>query len=1499
MDYLIAIYTGRKIYTITLKAGITATVGDTQADTVLIERFGLGASYLVLTCEAGGVRIFSREPMTMGEDKTCNRVFSAGDIVTITEKITLAVFESRNRVNASLELQDFNEIRLGRSYNKNDISLKSSEVSSVHALIERDGGRWVISDLGSRNGTFVNGELIATDARVPAENVNIFISGFMFYIQNDSLRFTNTPAEVEFSLEVLPMLVQAPARPKRYPFFQRSPRLRARAEKTEFEILPPPNVGTKPAVSWLTILMPPCMMVLVMSSVAFFTKNFNMLMYSVPMSLMTVVVTIMNNKANIRKWNKTNGLALEKYSEHLDERERDIINSESAYISAMSVANPGVQECIAIAENVSRRLWERTPKDSDFLNVRLGTGKTDSNVKVKLPMNTQLQIEENIGIKKAQELQKRHTTLTGVPVCHSFLSSPITGIVGKPDAVKKMAWRIILDIATHHSYEDVKIVCVYPESEQQEWEWLKWLPHVWNPARTKRYIACTYDSARSMLREAAETLKIRRRDVTPGIREATPEVPFYVLVLADRELTEASGEQFLPEKASLGFAAVYAYADLSALPGECQSVIMCDPPACIQNTQPEAKTRNIYFTPDSVNHGQLDEFARSLAPVRLLQTGKGDQWPKSISFLQGFHVRTVEELRIFDKWGSSFSPKSLAAQIGVRSNGDTFSFDIYEKAMGPHGITAGTSGSGKSEMLTTWLLSMAMNFSPDDVNFALIEFKGNDLSNILKPLPHIAGVVSNMNDPSTITRSIKSLEGEKARRMKIFEDAVWLSTKSISAYQTYQKSHRDVKPLPYLIIVVDEFAEFATQYPEYAGDFINSIVRVGRSIGMYAVLTMQSPQGVIKGQVSANTKFRICLKTANASESKEILGTNDAFGISAPGRAIVKVGNNEVYEQVQTFYAKAPYTPDSGKKGPVTEINIVALDGKRSRPEIYDKTVKAARDALSEGNAIVNNIIDTAKEHHIDWARHVWLDPLPEMLSLDELISENLAYKNGVWEQRNDGLAVRVGKIDAPENQDQYPFILDFMRDGHQILYGAPSSGKTTFLQTLLLSAAQTYTPEQTHFLILDYGNWGLKIFETLPHTLVVVDPGDKEKIDKAKNFLYNELSSRKALFASQDVGNLEAYREVSGKTIPTIILAIDNMASLYNNNPELMDVLVQTSREGGSLGIFMVMTAGSTGSFMFRIAQYVKSNHTLQMTEKGDYRSIVGGNGHVEPGHYAGRGLTKGLVGPLEFQTALCVSGATEGERVKRLREVCKAMSESWTGKRATMEEPELEPIEIGEMSFSDKSVQIGVNKQTRQPVDFVFKDMNGCVISGTDGGGKTNVLASIARALGKDDKTKLYIYEEKSFLENLCPNATVAHDAKKADEIVGELAAEFDNRDDDSEGRVVFCIDDFAKFYNGISQESADILDNIASGGTDRGVYLYIVCDTSGLAKMSLFKVKLFETLLANGNVVVVGGNMASYKAFESLHRNKDLHFAEHEGCVIHNNKVTSLVFAKVERA
>ncbi len=247
--------------------------------------------------------------------------------------------------------------------------------------------------------------------------------------------------------------------------------------------------------------------------------------------------------------------------------------------------------------------------------------------------------------------------------------------------------------------------------------------------------------------------------------------------------------------------------------------------------------------------------------------------------------------------------------------------------------------------------------------------------------------------------------------------------------------------------------------------------------------------------------------------------------------------------------------------------------------------------------------------------------------------------------------------------------------------------------------------------------------------------------------------------------------------------------------------------------------------------------------------------------------------------------------------------MAGAWTGKIASLDAVEDEtsaPIQPGELSSNEKWVQLGMKKGTREPVEFVFSEMNGCVISGATGGGKSAVIAMIAQALDKDPNTTLYAYEENTYIETLCPNSKTVHKAEDADALIAPLAKEYETRDEDSEGRIVLCIDDFYNFYHDITQESADILEAIARGGSERGMYIYVAVSSRGLETLSGWGVSLMKELLNNGNAIIAGGNIMSYKAFSNLHREEDnIFFRNYEGCIIHNGKSINMMFGQPEGA
>ncbi|MDR2175042.1 MAG: type VII secretion protein EssC [Synergistaceae bacterium] len=1452
MNYFAVLHAGGEIHEVDFSRQGGVTVGGGENDSPRLDRAGLLPGHLTLAPFESGLHAASLTPMHIKGENALNRVLSAGDIVRITERLSLSVFEKQCGTPDAVSLKNADEIAFGRSA-QNDVRLNGPQVSSRHAVLRRTGGGWTIQDLESRNGTFVGGKAVksaALDGGGP-----VFMGGFKFSVRGDCLYFENTAGAVAFSSKLARLNDRpAPAAEARYPFFQRSPRLRPETGTLEVEVLSPPSTGTKPSVSWLSVLLPPVMMIVVMLGVASMTRNVTTLYYTVPMSGVGIVVAVVNYKAQTKKWRQIRKLAAEKYAEHLQERESAIAAAETEFLRTLSAVNPGVRECAGIAARLERRLWERSPDDEDFLEVRLGTGKAPSNVTIKIPQ-TQLTLEEDPLLEEARKFKERHGELTGVPVVHSFFSSTVTGLAGERGSVNQAAQVILMNVAAHHSCEDVKIVCVYPESEKNEWAWVRWLPHVWNADRTERFVAASRTGARELLKGIAEILRRRKFEATPdNSRQAAP-APFYFLMLADKELAEACGEEFFPDSGRLGMTAVYAYGGIGLLPGECQSIVECGPRGLLRLE----RGVSVPFTPDRVSPGELDAFARALAPVRL-RTSRGARMPAGLTFFEGWGVRRASEIGVPRLWRESRPMKTLAVRIGVRENGDPFYFDVHEKSMGPHGLVAGTTGSGKSEALTTWLLSMALSFSPSDVNFFLIDFKGDGLAGVLKELPHVAGTVGNLSEASVIVRALRSLGGELKRRQRVFAEA---GVKNIQSYQEAFRAGKVLEPMAYLLIVIDEFAEMRTQFTELADQFI-SVARTGRSLGVYLTLTMQSPSGVVKGQIESNLNFRIVLRTSGVGDSREALGTPDAAAISkrTPGRAWVRSG--EIYELVQTFYSAAPYSLTPEAKGTASpKIYIVEENGERTLPEVYEATVRGKSADDTEGRAIAEYIKETAESEGL-LARPVWSPPLAEKVFLRSLLAGREAFSNGAWQARGGGFSVAVGLIDDPENQTQYPLVLDFLESGHYALYGAPSSGKTTFLQTTLLSAALSYTPDQARFLVLDFGTGELKqLFGRLPHTILALDANDAETVEKAEEYLRSELASRKRQFAEQGGGSLkEYYADATEETLPVILIAVDNITALHNLYSDLADTLLTVAGEGGNLGLFLILTAGGQSGFMYRMVQYLKASIALQLTDRSEYRGLVGGDGRQEPTKLPGRGFVKG---PLEFQTAL---GA---ESVRQIREMCGSMGAAWGGARPVVYDV-IEEVDAASLASAKDYVQIGIDKETTGPYNFVFADMNGCVISGAPGSGKTNLLGRIIQGLLEDGETAVWLYEKNPALESLRGpgKLTAAHDGAALDAMVSELLDEYHRRIGNAEEkfpRAALCIDDFAAAYGDISDEKADVLTDLILFGGDFGIYVYITGTIDSLVRFYDMRVEPFLRCLEKGRAAAIGGKIADHRIFGSL--------------------------------
>lgn len=706
-----------------------------------------------------------------------------------------------------------------------------------------------------------------------------------------------------------------------------------------------------------------------------------------------------------------------------------------------------------------------------------------------------------------------------------------------------------------------------------------------------------------------------------------------------------------------GITTLFAYGDITELPRSCKTIVQSDTSRTGFYIRNENKNRFIPFSLDSISTDQIQKFASRLSQLPIRYDTRSLGIADRISFLQMYKVGNVNELGIETYWDNNNSAKSLAAPIGVIAGGEVFSLDIHQDYHGCHGLVAGTSGSGKSEFLQAFVLSLAIHFSPKEVAFVLVDFKGGDMARPFMAkknspgLPHLAATISDLSG-SILYRALVSLQAEINARKICFNQAasaLGVDKIDINSYHKYYKAGRLSKPLPHLVIIVDEFAQLKTQQPEFLTQLIN-VAQVGRSLGIHLILATQKPAGIVDPQIMSNSHFKICLRVAEKQDSTDVLNKPDAAMIKNPGRMYLQVGYDEIYECIQSGYSGAEYSPTRTYM-PDEEITVQMTDH-TANPVHTAKLDVAEKTDKTQLEAVVADLITLGQKKGLS-VKPLWLDVLPEKILLSSISTGRR------------GLATAtLGMADYVYAQEQRPLTVDFARMGHIALYGASGTGKTTFLQTLVFSmvVGYGYTPQELNFYVMDFGGRSLGYLDLLPHTGSVVFADDAEKVTGLYTLLSSIMDERKCLFAANHCGSFADYRSL-GKNLPAIVVLLDHYAAFREKYMDLSDQFAQLIAAGSTLGVYFVITGTTKNSIHYKTAESISTQFALHMNDPNAYLDILNLRPAFIPVQAPGRGLMAAGKEAVEFQMALSVDGENESARTSVICEQYKKIAEEWHG--------------------------------------------------------------------------------------------------------------------------------------------------------------------------------------------------------------------------------------------
>lgn len=1227
-----------------------------------------------------------REGKKQGENSLQDK-----DIWTIQtrnqEKISMIVKEVDSVFHSydKYTLAENEKITIGKDEHNDIIWNYLNMVSKEHAVIERDEKGHKIVNKGA-NGIYVNAKKVKTQQHLEFGDYINIMGLHMVYMDQilavDSEDVLINPRRMELYQDQGEETMLLPGHQQNYNgkiLYHRAPRNYESLEKNKIVIEAPPeqqrlrqerllsSIG--PSITMALPMLLGCMMMLYASRME--GGGSTLYMYSgVVMALSSAVVgvvwTVINQKNQKKEAEMQEEQRFQAYSAYLVEKTDEIKQNYEKARDILKKQYPETKECIKYDEQ-GNFLWQRNHTHDDFLKERLGRGDIPFQMQIDIPQKRFSLYEDEL-MNKPEFIKKDYETLYQVPVTIDLMQHQLIGVIGGDDKKNALQVAQILSaqIAANNCYTEVKLGYIYSQNsleEQRGFEFTKWLPHVWSEDKKMRFVATNKEEASDVFYELSKVFRNRKEENNDKKNKEIPK-PWYVIFITDQSLLE--GEIFskyaFEQNKEYGLTVVLLGNKYEELPNQCEFIIQNDESyqGMYSVYDREDQKHKIEF--DIVEEKELNRFARRLSRFWVYEIEEGGEIPESISYFEMLGVRRLEDIPVKDNWVKHRTYEHISGMIGHKAGGVPCYLDVHEKYHGPHGLVAGTTGSGKSETLQSYILSLAINYSPDDVAFFIIDYKGGGMANLFEGLPHMIGQISNLSG-NQVKRAMISIKSENKRRQKLFNES---GVNNINAYTKLYKNEEVKLPIPHLFIIIDEFAELKREEPEFMKELI-SVAQVGRSLGVHLILATQKPSGTVDDNIWSNSKFRLCLRVQDKQDSNDMLHKPDAAYLTQVGRCYLQVGNDEAYEQFQSGYSGAVYNENlQDKEG----VQLITPTGKIEMTGVWKKNSSQKKE-MTQLDAVKEYLNKIAKDNGYDHQHQLWMPLLPQYIYMNDFDEfKKTVYAENEWKKLESGnkLEIIVGEIDDPKNQNQLPLTIDFLSSGHIAVCGSVVSGKSTLMQSMMFGLIQKYSPEAVSMYAIDFSNKILGVFEDAPQVGGIMYENDVDKIGKFINMLKGILKERKNTLRG---GNYKQYIKINGQVLPAVLVFIDNYSGFREKTEEKYeDFMVQLSREGVNHGIYLIVSGNGFGMNEInpRLAENIGTVLCLNQKDRYAYGDLLHTNqiDVIPEEGMKGRGLVMYQKSALEFQAVLSLKAENDYQRQELIKDICVNMKGHWKGKTA-----------------------------------------------------------------------------------------------------------------------------------------------------------------------------------------------------------------------------------------
>ncbi|MBO9556324.1 type VII secretion protein EccCa [Cellulomonas sp.] len=1159
----------------------------------------------------------------------------------------------------------------------------------------------------------------------------------------------------------------------------------------------------------------------------------------------------------------------EAYLDYLERLRADLAREATQARTRATTLHPEPAVLTDVARDPSR-VWERRRRDADFLAARVGTGAVPWFDLTVPPPESPVQPHDALMAAEVGLVVEQFAHVDAMPVTVDLRRAGVVAVVGDRARTVPLVRALVLQLAAAHSPDDVLLAAAYPAERAADWSGFDLLPHVADadafdgPVPARRVAPDLAGLSRVLSRTLADRAQQSRASRRTG-GEGTPASR---LVVVD----DAHGRraQRLPVPAAdaraLGVSVVHLLDDRLDEPDDVDvRIVLDDDGALLVQAPGTPATTEMRLDPDGVPAAVFTAVARVLAALRTAQvTAPDEEDDRTPSVHDLLGIEGPQTLDPQTLWAPRDEADFLRVPFAWDDSGTPVHLDLKESAqlgMGPHGICVGATGSGKSEMLRTLLLALALTHPPEDLAMILVDYKGGAAFAPLAPLPHLAGLMDNLaDDPQLTTRARASITGEVVRRQRQLKDAG--SLPSITAYRRLRATERpDLPPMPHLFVVIDEFGELLTAEPEFVDLFLQ-IGRIGRSIGVHLLLSSQRVEaGKLRG-LDTYLSYRLGLRTFSEAESQVVLSTADAYHLpSLPGYGYLKV-DTSVYTRFRAGYVSGPAgraeAPPVGPGGKV--LVLPTFNGMRGRRVADDRP-----SSPDDGPSLVSEVVRRLRtpERAVS---PVWLPPLPDRVGLGAVVDQA--------QRSAGGLSVVMGLLDDPARQSQEAWRLDLTRaGGHVAVIGAPQSGRTTVLRTLAVSLALTTTPRQVAVYGMDLTGGGLARIEGLPHVGGVATRSHRERLVRLVEELTGMLAAREHAFRTHGIDSVAQLRarhaegRVPELAAADVVVLVDGYGQLRSDFPELEDAFVAVMQRAATFGIHLVLGLTRWSDLRMAHQSLVGTRVELRLNDPAESsvdRKLSATISPDTPGRV--------LLDDKRFaHVALPVLDVVPDDEVgEELERLAARTAASWSGPGAApirLLPAVVHPSDLPDRFDEPDTVPIGLRQDTMDAALWeLLSDDQHLLVLGDARSGKSTLLRTIAVGLQDrftSDEVTIAVVDVRGHVPAVVGDDYLAAHARTAQHARGlatSIAAELDKRPGRDpatrakEPRIVLLVDDHDVVAAGGADPLEPLLPYLPSA-RDLKLHLVVTRPVAGAGR-ALYTRSLQVTRDTGGSTLVLSG-------------------------------------------